>query len=219
MTARLGALALLLVAFAVAARGEDALDRWLARQGEVHAWTAEFRQTRALAVLKEPLVARGHVWFAEPNRFRWELGQPPQTVAIRGAKELVVLYPRLRRADRLTLDGNRGPMRDALALLEAGFPRRRADLEERFVIRSLAESGPDLWRLVLQPRSAEARRLMESITLEFAVAESGPRNTELRFADGTVLRNDFSQPQANPALADDWFATTIPGDFKVTAVP
>lgn len=218
----LGALTLV-VAGAGPVRAEDALDQWLGKQSGLQAWAAEFKQTRSLAVLKEPLVAKGRVWFAAPNRFRWELGQPAQTVAIRGTNELVVLYPRLRRAERIALDaGARGPLREALALLEAGFPRSRSDLTDRFEIRSLAPLSPpaqDAWRLTLQPRSAEARRFMESVTLDFGIEDSGPRSTELRFADGTVLRNEFSNPQVNPGLPPDHFATLIPEGFKIAKIP
>ncbi len=204
---------------AACAFGEDALDQWFVRQSGLRAWTAEFKQTRSLAVLKEPLIASGRVWFAEPNRFRWELGQPAQTLAIRGANDLLVLYPRLKRAERISLRAQRGPLREALALLETGFPRNRAEITERFNIRSLTSLEEGRWRLALQPRSAEARRFMESVTLDFAVAEPGPRSTELRFADGTVLRNDFTRPQANPELAGDWFATDIPADYKSATIP
>lgn len=204
-----------LAAHGTSLRGADALDQWLERHADMRTWSAEFRQTRALAVLKEPLVAEGKVWFAAPNLFRWELGSPAQTVAIRSTNELAVIYPRLKRAERIPLANQRGPLRDALTLLEAGFPRSRAELESRFLVRSLTEIPGEAWKLVLQPKSTEARRFMESVTLEFAVAEPGPRATELRFADSTTLRNDFRQPRANPELAADCFTITVPAGFKI----
>lgn len=192
----------------------DALDQWLAHQDSMKAWTAEFRQTRSLAVLEKPLVAEGRVWFASPNRFRWELGQPAQTIAIRGTNELAVLYPRLRRAERIPLAQRRGPLQEVLTLLEAGFPRSRADLESRFTLHPLTQPEPDVWRLVLVPRSGEARRFMESLTLEFVAAERGPRATELRFADGTRLRNDFRHAQADPELPEHTFVIAIPEGYR-----
>ncbi len=210
---------LLLLGMAGRVAAADALDQWIATQAGMRAWSADFRQTRLLTVLKEPLISQGRVWFAEPNRFRWELGDPPQTVAVRGTNELVVLYPRLKRADLIPLAAARGPLREALSLLEAGFPRSRAEIEDRFLVRSLTEFEPGSWRVVLQPRSADARRLMESVTVEFSVPDRGPRATELRFADGTTLRNDFTRAVANPELAADWFAAVIPAGFKVNRLP
>src|SRR5947209_14918733 len=97
---------------------------WLAAQSKVHSWSADFIQTRSLKSLTQPLTAKGHVWFAAPNRFRWELGNPPQTIAVRAVTEMLVIYPRLKRVERFPLSGDKaGPWKDALALLEAGFPR------------------------------------------------------------------------------------------------
>src|SRR5437016_3705983 len=53
---------------------------WLAAQTNVQSWSANFVQTRSLKSLTQPLTATGHVWFAAPSRFRWELGNPAQTI-------------------------------------------------------------------------------------------------------------------------------------------
>jgi len=111
--------------------------RWLAAQTNVQTWSADFVQTRRLKSLTQPLTATGHVWFVAPSRFRWELGQPPQTIAVRQEKELLIIYPHLKRVERLPLTGEMpGPWREALGLLEAGFPRSRTDLLARYEIVS-----------------------------------------------------------------------------------
>src|SRR5436190_8655940 len=89
-----------------AARGAETnspLTAWLAAQPNIRTWSADFIQTRALKSLTQPLTATGQVWFAEPNRFRWELGHPPQTIAVRAPSELLVIYPRLKRVERYPL--------------------------------------------------------------------------------------------------------------------
>src|SRR5258705_286086 len=55
------------------------LNGWLSSQTNLQTWTADFVQTRTFRTLTQPLVATGHVWFATPNRFRWELGSPART--------------------------------------------------------------------------------------------------------------------------------------------
>src|ERR1051325_874964 len=99
------------------------LSTWLNAQTNIQTWSADFTQTRALKSLTQPLTATGHVWFAAPNRFRWELGSPAQTIALRVPTELLVIYPRLKRVEHFPLNGMQaGQWKDALALLEAGFP-------------------------------------------------------------------------------------------------
>ena len=73
---------------------------------------------------------------------------------------MLVIYPRLKRAERYPLNGEQaGPWKDALSLLEAGFPRSQAELESRFNVVSQTVSNTML-DVVLQPKSLSARRLM-----------------------------------------------------------
>jgi outer membrane lipoprotein-sorting protein len=64
---------------------------WLKAQAGLKTWEADFTQTRTLRTLKQPLVSAGHVWFAMPNQFRWELGNPAQTIAVRDAQQMLVI--------------------------------------------------------------------------------------------------------------------------------
>ena len=58
------------------------LEAWFTAQKNLHTWSADFVQTRALKTLTQPLVAKGHLAFAVPDEFRWELGQPAQTLSL-----------------------------------------------------------------------------------------------------------------------------------------
>src|SRR5687767_2779037 len=122
---------------------------WLNAQTNIQTWSADVVQTRNLKSLAQPLTAEGRVWLAAPNRFRWEIGTPPQTIAVRKPDEMLVIYPRLKRAERFLLaQQNAGPFKDTLALLDAGFPRSRADLDARFQIASESVSN-DICTVVL----------------------------------------------------------------------
>jgi outer membrane lipoprotein-sorting protein len=209
--------AILLLWLTPAVRADDALlDRWFAAQAEIKTWSAELVQTRTLKALKDPLQTPGRVWFTAPNRFRWELGDPAQTIALREADAMVIMYPRLKRAERYALDEQAaGQWRDALALLEAGFPRSRADLEKQFKIESFTTTG-DAAELVLQPRSSRARKLIAQVLLVIGREDLQLLATELRFADGSRMRNDFSAAKINPPLDEALFRAAIPEDFKVS---
>jgi outer membrane lipoprotein-sorting protein len=188
---------------------------WLTAQTNVQTWSADFVQTRTLKALTQPLTATGHVWFSEPNRFHWEIRDPTPTIAVRNANEMLVITPRLKRVERFPLTGNQtGPWRDALALLEAGFPRSQADLESRFHILARTVTN-ETCELTLQPQSAAARRLMPQLKIAFATNDFALRATELQFADGSTMRNDFTNATLNPKLDEKLFAPEIDKDFKV----
>jgi outer membrane lipoprotein-sorting protein len=192
------------------------LDAWFAAQANVHSLSADFVQTRTLKTLVQPLTATGHLWFAPPNQFRWELGHPAQTIALRHADEMFVIYPRLKRAEHYPL-GASAPRewRDAMSLLDAGFPRTRKEFDAQFQIQSLIETN-GTWLLALQPRSAAARQLMPELRLHLTTNDYSLAATELVFVDGSRMRNEFTNTVANGVVDENLFQWTPPPDFKVT---
>jgi outer membrane lipoprotein-sorting protein len=198
-----------------AAPGTDPLGAWLAEQATTRTWSAAVVQTRTLKTLTQPLTARGRVWFRSPDWFRWQLGEPPQTIAIRQPDQMYVIYPELKRAELFPLsNGQAGSWGSALALLEAGFPRNRADLEAKFVITAQTETG-DHYQISLQPRSASARRLIPRIEIALAKADYSLRFTQLEFPDGSTLRNDFVNAQRNPEISDELFQPKLDEGYQL----
>jgi len=208
----------ILLLFAVgsgAAEPSALVSQWLSAQTNIQTWTADVVQTRNLKSLTKPLTAEGRVWFAAPNRFRWEIGSPPQTIAVRKTDEMLVIYPRLKRAERFSLDQqNAGPFKDTLALLDAGFPRSRADLDARFQIASQSLSN-EVCTVVLQPKSPSARRMMPEIRVSFGTNDWTLRSTELQFGDGSTMHNRFTNPKLNPPIDEKLFNPVLESDIKI----
>jgi outer membrane lipoprotein-sorting protein len=191
------------------------LSGWLSAQTNMQTWSADFVQTRSLKALTQPLTATGHVWFAAPNRFRWELGKPPQTIAVREPDQLEVIYPRLKRVERYPLNASQaGPWKDTLALLDAGFPRSRSELETRFNI--LSQTTTDgIHEMALQPKAESARRFMPQIKIVFNAKDFSLYSTILEFADGSTMKNVFANAVMNPKLDDSLFQPKLEGDYKI----
>ncbi len=208
-------LAIFLTSHTHAAETPLVLQKFLSAQTNLQSWSAELTQTRRLKTLTQPLVSTGHVWFAAPMRFRWEMGTPAQTIAVRNTNDLLVLYPRLKRVEKYPLTGERmGQWKETLALLEAGFPRSQADIEKLFKVLSTGQTN-HVHYVALQPKSFSTRRVMPQITLAFGADDFQLRATELRFGDGSTMRNEFSNAWKNPKLEDALFAPAIDADFKV----
>lgn len=213
---RLLLVGLTLTASIKAAEPDPALAAWLAAQTKIHSWSAEVTQTRTFKTLAQPLVSHGRMWFSAPNLFRWELGSPAQTIALRQNEQMLVLYPRLKRAERYPLDANAtGPWRDLLTLVEAGFPRSQADLEARFKVLSVAQKD-STGEVRLQPKSGVARRMMPELKITLALKDAQPRAVEMTFADGSTMRNEFSKVVFNPELEPSLFKEFIPEGYKVS---
>lgn len=194
----------------------DLLDRWFVAQQNLKTWRADFVQTRTLKALSNPLTTPGRAMFRAPSEFRWELGDPAQTVAVRGVNEMVVFYPKLSRAERYPVNAEQaGRYKDLLVLLEAGFPRDRKALESSFRIMKQS-TVEDRHEVSLQPRSSNARRLMPELRLVFRVSDLSLLSTEMVFSDGSTMRTDFKEPSLNPTLDATIFSTAIPDGYQVS---
>ncbi|MGA2174281.1 MAG: outer membrane lipoprotein carrier protein LolA [Verrucomicrobiota bacterium] len=197
------------------AQSDKLLDQWIAAQTNLLTWSADVVETRALKTLSQPLVSTGKVWVAMPNRFRWELGQPAQTIALRQPDQLFIIYPRLKRVEKYPLNGNQsGPWRDALALLDASFPRNRAELDSHFRLLSVIQTNA-IVQVNLQPRSQAARKFMSEISVTVHTNDFSPASTELRFSDGSIMRNEFTNGIINPPLKASLFESKFDTNFTV----
>ncbi len=199
-----------------AAETNSVLEAWFAAQTSLHTWSADFVQTRTLKTLTQPLVSSGHLSFAPPDKFRWELGQPARTIALRSGDEMFVIYPLLKRAERYPLGPNTPKQwRDTMSLLQAGFPRDRKEFDAQFQILSLAETN-GVWQMSLQPKSKFAAQMMPELNIGLATNDFSLASTELVFVDGSRMRNDFTNAVANPVLDETTFKWSPPEDFKIT---
>ena len=207
-----------LCAAAAVSHGADLdarFNQWFAAQTNLQSWSADFTQTRSLKVLAQPLVATGKVWVTTPGLFRWELGQPAQTIALRQPNQLLIIYPRLKRAEKYALSAApTGPLKDALALMDATLPRDRTTMEERFRLLSAAETN-SLLQMTLQPKSASARKFISEILIAFRTNDFAIAVTELKFADGSSLRNDFTNTVLNRPMDPALFDVKLGPDFTV----
>lgn len=197
------------------AEKDEILDRWLAEQARIETWSAEVVETRALQNVAKPIVSHGHVWFAKPNRFRWQLGEPPRTIAVRMGDELLLFYPRLERVERYAMGETVDPAwRQALALLEVGFPTDADEFHGRYEVLSTRRTEQG-WRFEVQPRADAARQLIERVAIEISAQDLALLATEIRFPDGSTLRNEFFNRKVNPPIEKSLFQVEIQEEYRV----
>jgi len=191
------------------------LHNWFAAQEQVRTWSADFVQTRTFKTLTRPLTAQGHIEFSAPTDFRWELGRPAQTIALRHGDEMYVIYPLLKRAELYPMGANAPrQLHDTLSLLQAGLPHSRKEFDTQFQVLALGETN-GIWRLRLQPRSASARQMLPEMVIDLATNDFSLAGTELVFVDGSTMRNDFTNAVVNPPIDKHLFEWKPRDDFKV----
>lgn len=196
--------ALVMLIASSGAAADRSLDQWLQHQVAVNTWSASVTQTRQLKSLVQPLISHGSVTFARPQRFRWQLGDPPRTVAIGSATELLIAYPRLQQLERYPHGDIGNPaLRQVIDLLEVGFPSDVTAFYERYELLEAGETDRGQF-FSLRPTSKEARKVLASIRLEVD-ADLILVASEFHFPDGSVIRNDFSDPVIDGPVDDAAF--------------
>ena len=137
---------------------------------------AGFRQTKHVALLKDPLVSTGRFTFERPDRVRWEMVTPePLIVEIAGGS--------LRAGPPgAVADVDAGP---AVGLFRdlGGIFAGAADYagEQRFTLAP-GTSGP--WSFVLTPRDPSVARVIRAIDIELDPATGGPRRVAITESSG-----------------------------------
>lgn len=205
-----------MTAFAAAGAPNDKLvNDWIASQASAHAWKADFKQIRELKALTQPLVATGKIWFVAPHKIRWEVMKPAPSIAVMENDELLVIFPKLKRAEEYSLAGLRtGPWKDLLGLLDTGFPRSRAQFEEQFLVKDVTPI-PGGQRMIIQPKSTLVQKYMPEVDIDVRTPDLALLATTMVFVDGSRLRNEFTNQEKNPEIDSALFHPKLGPEYKI----
>jgi hypothetical protein len=197
---RVGAAALLLWAAPLRAEpGPPTLEALMAGMSRTRGVVAEFREVKELALLEAPLESRGVLHFLPPDRMlRRTLVPASSTLLVDGAR---VWFRDAGGAAPLDLSADpsaREFVDNFTTLFRGDLEALRSRYETRF------ESGPDGWRLVLEPRDARLRRFVASLTL--SGAGESMREMVLVERDGDRTTTRFERVETDHAYTPEEIA-------------
>jgi len=191
------------------------LNAWMDQQAKIKTWSADVVQIRNLKSLTRPLKSRGQVWFLQPNRFRWQLGDPPRTIAVRRNDELLIIYPRLKQIERFAGGEDIDPAwKQVLALLELGFPSDSETFFSRYELVRTTRLKKS-WKFELRPAAEVARKLLDRVMVQISTHDFTLLATELIFPDGSTMKNQFIHRRLNPDLDEGLFDFEIEEGYTV----
>lgn len=180
------------------------VEKWLGRMKGMKSLEATFVQQKFLQTLRSPLTTKGHIWIQYPDDFRWELGEPAATVAIRNQDVLTILEPKKMRAQRYSLTAKKG---QAASSLPAGmasatktFPRTMEDLQQHFEILDLRRVDK-VYQLILKPKDKNLTFAMRKVLFFIDVEKYYLHGFEIQFRDKSRVRTTFTKLKFNPKIA------------------
>src|SRR5262245_471951 len=172
------------------------LDDLLQHMASTRGVVAEFREVKTLALLEEPLEARGTLYFQPPDRFVRVTREPAAT-------RLLLVGSRMRFEDATgvnDVDLTENPVArqfaDNLVALWRGDRQR---LEQLYRLAFHAEAAR--WELVLAPRGAPLDRFIVKIRL--AGDGATMREMELLESDGDRTLTHFEKSDVDHAFGEE----------------
>src|SRR3984957_13294830 len=170
---------------------------------------ANFREERHMAILKEPIVNQGKIWFTPPDKIRREIsGNSPSTTVIDG-KKMTIYYPNLKTAEQYDLE-KRPVIRQSLEALTAGLNFN--NVADYYSIEGTKEDKD--YVLNLTPKTASIRRLIKSLTLTI-LTDLTPQKVDFESPRGEKVFTVFSDVKRDP-VPDSVYEFTAPAGTNVT---
>ena len=201
-----------------AATSEASLDltplkTWLSSQRSIHSVSADFTQIRAFKTLKSPLTIKGHVWLESPNRFRWQLGEPPKTIIIGNRSETMILHPLKHRAEKRQLSTPGSAFQgqgDPFGMMGLSGGHSFEEFQKQMRVLAIRSVGARC-HLEMLPRDPQAMGALSSINLDFDTATGEWRSFEIVTKEGSSILTEFTRVELNSKLPPDLFKYDLSG--------
>lgn len=174
----------------------EALTALIADLAAIPGLVAQFREEKRLALLEQPLVSEGSLYYARPDRLRRSVEEPVRSTLVLRGSELSMAAGGSARVIDLDAQPTIRVFVESFRLILAGDLPRLRELYEL----ELRAASADGWELVLTPRVPPLSEAIVAVEVrgrgrvlrELRVRESGGDETVTQFRDVDPAR-DFSE--------------------------
>jgi outer membrane lipoprotein-sorting protein len=169
---------------------------------------ANFREERHVAMLKDPIVNEGKVWFTLPDKIRREIGGKTPSTTVFDGKKMSIYYPNYQQVE--VYDVEKRPMlKDSLRALTAGL-----DLRGVASFYEIEGSKDGSYHIRLTPKTASVKKLVRSV--ELTIDDNlNPQSVNLEDARGQKISEIYTNVRRS-ALPDSTFEFATPPGAKVS---
>jgi len=163
---------------------------------------ANFTQERHLSILVNPLISEGYCFFEKPDKLRWEIFQPYQSILIYNKNQIAkfdIIEKKLRKLKLGTEDLMREILKQIISWMKGDFTQA----QEVYNLK-IYKSG--VYRLELIPKSEELQKSIKSIELIFKANLKHISSVQINEAANDFIKINFNNEENNltiePAVFD-----------------
>lgn len=198
---------LTLLTVAPARADNSQLEAWLKRQSSISSLDCEFTQERKLPALKNPTTTPGRLCFIKPDKVRWQLGEPFETLAVSDGTTLTLIEVTKKTARQT---GVNSPQAARFSLMSGkAFDSPEVFYQTFEVIESRVTEG--IYQYTLKAKDRRIRAQIPWIFLDIDSEKNELRALEMELQDQSRVRTIFHNPRFNPKLEDSLFKPDLTG--------
>jgi outer membrane lipoprotein-sorting protein len=167
---------------------------------------ASFKQSRYMEIMIDPLVSEGYCYFEKPDKLRWELSEPYQSILIYNDNSVAkfdVNDGKVEKHNLGTEDLMREILKQIISWMQGDFSKA-ADIYDLKIYKSETN------KLVLIPKSKELIKSIQSIEMVFKSDLKNISTVQINESVGNCIKIEFMNEQNNINLDNRIFDTEEP---------
>jgi outer membrane lipoprotein-sorting protein len=175
------------------AEQQEVLNTITQKLSDVKNLKADFKQIRHMDILTEPLVSVGICYFEEPDKMRWELTRPYQSILIYNANDIAKFNVADGKVEKLNL-GAEDLMREILKQIISWI---QGDFDKAADIYDLKIFEGEKYKLVLTPKSDELTKSIQSIEMVFNADLQNISSVQINESGKNYIKIEFLNTMNN----------------------
>ena len=160
-----------------------------------------FVQEKTSSMLAEPQIAEGKMYYAAPDRMRWEYTTPYAFALVVNGERLV----KVTDGKAEVLEGNAGRMYQGMVNLIMGSASGKK-LFDTTVFDIVFYDDNGFWRADMTPKRRDMKRMFSQLVFRFDKKTNGISRVEFVEAGGGITSIRFEEIKVNEAISDKVFA-------------
>jgi outer membrane lipoprotein-sorting protein len=159
-----------------------------------------FVQEKTSSMLAEPSVAEGRMYYAAPDRMRWEYATPYAFALVVNGERIV----KVTDGKAEVLEGNAGRMYQGMVNLIMGSASGKK-LFDTTVFDIVLYDDNGFWRADMTPKRRDMKRMFSQLVFRFDKKTNGISRVEFVEAGGGLTSIRFEEIKVNEAIDDAFF--------------
>ena len=162
---------------------------------------SRFVQEKTSSMLAEPTVAEGMLWYAAPDKMRWEYTTPYAFALVANSERIV----KVTDGKAEVLDSNSGRMYQGIVNIIMGSASGKK-LFDTTVFDVVMYDDDTFWRAEMTPKRRDMKRMFSQLVFRFDKKTNGISRVEFKDAGGDLTSIRFEDIKLNEAIGEKVFA-------------